>query len=77
MSVSAVYRIFSGRISGGGRKDYLRAPEVGRGGICEAVRDRRKKRMNILILSCGTRNKIVQYFRNSLGNGVSLKLGVF
>ncbi|MDD4681169.1 MAG: carbamoyl phosphate synthase, partial [Clostridia bacterium] len=23
---------------------------------------------NILILSCGTRNKIVQYFKNELGN---------
>ena len=24
--------------------------------------------MNILILSCGTRNKIVQYFKKELGN---------
>ena len=25
--------------------------------------------MNILILSCGTRNKIVQYFKKELGSG--------
>ena len=24
--------------------------------------------MNILLLSCGTRNKIVQYFKKSVGN---------
>ena len=43
---------------------------MGTGTVCYEFNDLRFEIMNILLLSSGTRNKIVQYFKNALaGNG--------